>query len=54
VKPEPCIENEEEVHPVLRIALASVGPISLPINKLIHNLICWAGSRTLLKGRVIK
>ena len=26
-KPEPCIENEKEVHPVLRIALASVGPV---------------------------
>ena len=140
-KPEPCIENEKEVHPVLRIALAPVGsvqmeliqilegesyhlnhlkeskgglhhlgfmvrdldrrldacremgicilqrgtikdvgmtvdyayldtvdeagiilefiqwrmgPIPLPINRLVHNLVCWAGSRTLLKGRVIK
>jgi methylmalonyl-CoA/ethylmalonyl-CoA epimerase len=140
-KPEPCIENGKEVHPVLRIALASVGPVQmelvqvvegesyhldhlresggglhhlgfmvrdldrrldackemgigilqrgtirdvgmtvdyayldtvdeagiilefiqwrmgpipLPINRLVHNLVCLAGSSTLLKGRVIR
>lgn len=31
-----------------------LGPIPLPINRFVFNVACWAGSRTLLKGRVIK
>ena len=140
-RPEPCVENGKEVHPVLRIALAYVGPVQIeliqvvdgesfhlnhvreskggvhhlgfmvqdlskrleacrkmgigilqrgtikdigftidyayldtvdragifieflqwrlgsipvPINRLVHNVVCWIGSGTLLKGRVIK
>jgi len=31
-----------------------LGPIRLPINRFVFKVACWAGSWTLLKGRVIR
>ncbi|MCD6569734.1 MAG: VOC family protein [Deltaproteobacteria bacterium] len=30
-----------------------LGPIPLPINRLTFNVVCWAGSKTLLKGQIL-
>ncbi len=48
------LDTVDEAGIILEFIQWRLGPIPLPINKLVHNLICWAGSRTLLKGRVIK
>jgi catechol 2,3-dioxygenase-like lactoylglutathione lyase family enzyme len=119
-RPEPCVERGEEIHPLLRIALAyegptqleliqvvegetfhlkrlddfrrrgievvqrgtikdsglivdyayldtvdkagiiiellqwRLGPLSLPVNRMVFNFLCLVGARTFLKGRVIK
>ena len=34
-RPEPCIEKEKEVHPVLRIALAYMGPVQLELIQVV-------------------
>lgn len=48
------LDTVDEAGIILEFIQWRLGPIPLPINKLVHNLVCWAGSRTLLKGRVIK
>jgi catechol 2,3-dioxygenase-like lactoylglutathione lyase family enzyme len=35
-RPEPCIEKDEEVHPLLRIALAYTGPIQLELIQVLE------------------
>lgn len=31
-----------------------LGPIRVPVNRLVHNMTCLIGSRTFFKGRVVK
>ena len=38
---------------ILELIQWRLGPISLPVNKLVFNAVCRAGSRTLFRGRVI-
>jgi len=35
-RPDPCIEDEKEIHPLLRIALAYVGPVQIELIQVVE------------------
>lgn len=48
------LDTVDQAGIILEFMQWRLGPIRVPINRLVHNVACWAGSKTLLKGRVIK
>lgn len=39
---------------ILELIQWRLGPIPAPVSRSVHNFVCWAGSRTLFRGRIIK
>ena len=48
------LDTVEAAGTVLELIQWRLGPLPMPINGTVHNLICALGSRTLFRGRVIK
>lgn len=48
------LDTVDQAGIILEFIQWRLGAIPLPINRLVHNVVAWAGSKTLLKGRVIK
>lgn len=48
------LDTVEQAGVVIEFIQWRLGAVPLPVNRLIFNILCRAGSRTFLKGRVIK
>jgi len=48
------LDTVDQAGIVIELIQWRVGSIPLPINRLVYNVVSWVGSKTLLKGRVIK
>jgi len=48
------LDTVDQAGIILELIQWRLGSIPLPINRLVYNVVSWVGSKTLLKGRVIK
>ena len=48
------LDTVDEAGIILEFIQTRLRPIPLPMNRFVHKVGCWAGSKTLLKGRVVK
>ena len=48
------LDTVDQAGIIIELLQWRVGPVPLPMNRLVFSFLCWVGSRTLLKGRVIK
>ncbi len=48
------LDTVDQVGIIIELLQWRLGPVPLPVNKLVFNFLCLVGSRTFLKGRVIK
>jgi methylmalonyl-CoA/ethylmalonyl-CoA epimerase len=48
------LDTVDQTGIIIELLQWRVGPVPLPMNRLVFSFLCWVGSRTLLKGRVIK
>ncbi len=48
------LDTVEQAGIILEFIQWRLGPIPTPVNRLVFNLVCWAGSKTLFRGRVLR
>ncbi len=48
------LDTVDQIGIIIEFIQWRLGPIHLPINRFVFKFACWAGSRTLLKGRIIR
>lgn len=48
------LDTVDQAGIILELIQWRLGPIPLPTNRFTFNMVCWAGSKTLFRGRVIK
>jgi len=48
------LDTVDQIGIIIELLQWRLGPVPLPINRLVFNFLCLVGARTLLKGRVIK
>ena len=48
------LDTAETAGTVIELIQWRLGPLPMPINGTVHNLICQLGSATLFRGRVVK
>jgi len=48
------LDTVDQAGIILEFIQWRLGLIPMPVNRLVFNLVCWAGSKTLFRGRVLK